>query len=96
MTLDTISAVEIPLATLLKLSPDAWHKEHLWNFSVLQTVHLYSLALIATTSIVLCHKRMKNCEMSYRFTFKLDTGSSLNMDHGGGGTTTEFTCQACN
>jgi hypothetical protein len=48
MTLDTIVSFDttvafvIPLAALLT-SPMLWHKEHLWNFSVLQRVHLFPI-----------------------------------------------------
>jgi hypothetical protein len=41
--LDTIVPSVIPLVSLLISSPMKWHKEHLWNFSVLQRVHLSKL-----------------------------------------------------
>jgi hypothetical protein len=49
MTLDTIVVFDstvafvIPLIALLTSMPVMWHEEHLWNFSVLQGVHLSSL-----------------------------------------------------
>jgi hypothetical protein len=49
MPLDTIAAFDavvafvIPLLALLTSSPVIWRQEHLWNFSVLQRVHLSNL-----------------------------------------------------
>jgi hypothetical protein len=49
ITLDTIVAFVtifefvVPLFALLTSSSVMWHKEHLWNFSVLQRVHFSSL-----------------------------------------------------
>jgi hypothetical protein len=54
MTLDTIIAFNttvafvLPLVALLTSSPTMWHKEHLWNFSVLQRVHFPNLVLNVT------------------------------------------------
>jgi hypothetical protein len=42
---DTIVALDIPLVALLTSPPVMWRKEHLWNFSVLQRVHLFNLFL---------------------------------------------------
>lgn len=36
VTFDTTVAFIIPLIALLMPSPQIWHKEHFWNFSVLQ------------------------------------------------------------
>lgn len=38
--LDTIAAFLILLVSLLTSSPEMWRKEHIWNFRVLQRVHL--------------------------------------------------------
>jgi hypothetical protein len=43
MSFDTIIAFVIPLVVLLMSLPVMCHKEHLWNFSVFQRVHLSSL-----------------------------------------------------
>jgi hypothetical protein len=43
MILDTIAALYIPLIVLLTSLPVMWRKEHLWNYTVLQIVHLSNL-----------------------------------------------------
>jgi hypothetical protein len=43
MALDTTVAFLIPLVALLMSLPVMWHNEHIWNFSVLQRVHISSL-----------------------------------------------------
>jgi hypothetical protein len=43
---DIIVASVIPLVALLILSFVLWREEHLWNFSVLQRVHLIHLVLL--------------------------------------------------
>jgi hypothetical protein len=40
MTLDTIGEFVIPIVSLFASLPMMWREEHLWNFSVLQGVHL--------------------------------------------------------
>jgi uncharacterized protein (DUF983 family) len=40
MNVDTIAVFVIPLVALLMTSAMMWHKEHLWNVSVLQRVCL--------------------------------------------------------
>jgi hypothetical protein len=40
---DSIVAFVIPLVAPLILSPVMWREEHLWNFGVLQRVHLSNL-----------------------------------------------------
>jgi hypothetical protein len=43
MTLDATVAFDIPFIALLTSSSAMWRKEHLWNFSAPQRVHLSSL-----------------------------------------------------
>jgi hypothetical protein len=52
VTLDTIVAFVIHLIALLMLSPVMFHKEHLWNYNVLHTVHLSSLIQRCTSRTV--------------------------------------------
>jgi hypothetical protein len=40
---DIIVSFVIPLVALLTSSPVMWREEHLWNFSVLERVHLSNL-----------------------------------------------------
>jgi hypothetical protein len=47
MTLDTIVTFVIPLVTMLTSSQLVSCKEHLWNYGVLQRVHLSNLILPA-------------------------------------------------
>jgi hypothetical protein len=66
MTLDaivasyTISEFVISLVSLLTPLPVMWHKEHLWNFVVLQGVCLSNLVCFSTNDwhCECCHK---NC-----------------------------------
>jgi hypothetical protein len=47
MYLDTFVEFIISLVTLLRsLLSVVWHEEHLWNFSVLQRVHISNLVLL--------------------------------------------------
>jgi hypothetical protein len=41
----TVTAFVIPLVTLLTSTPVTWREEHLWNFCVLQRLHLSNLVL---------------------------------------------------
>jgi hypothetical protein len=43
---DTIFAFLIHFVDLLILLPVMWHKEYIWNFSILQRVQLSNLILI--------------------------------------------------
>jgi hypothetical protein len=40
---DTIVDFDIPFVAMLTSSPVIWRKEHVWNVSVLQRVHLFIL-----------------------------------------------------
>jgi hypothetical protein len=51
VTFDTIVAFIIPFVALLTPSPVMWRKEKVWNFSVLQTVHLSNLVLLTWQNI---------------------------------------------
>jgi hypothetical protein len=43
MTLDAIAAFVILLVMLVTLLPLLYHKEYLWNFSILQRAHFSNL-----------------------------------------------------
>jgi hypothetical protein len=43
ITLGIIVVFVIPFVVVLTSSPVMWHKEHLWNFNVLQRVHVSSV-----------------------------------------------------
>jgi hypothetical protein len=51
MTLDTIAAFDTLLVALLASLPMMWYEEHLWNFSVLQRVHLSNLVAFSTVNV---------------------------------------------
>jgi hypothetical protein len=48
MTMDTTTAFVIPLVALLTSSPVMRRKEHHWNASVLQRVHIPSLVIFCS------------------------------------------------
>jgi hypothetical protein len=49
LTLDTTVVFVLPLVTLLTQLPVMWHKEHLWNFCVLQRVQLSGPVVVVIT-----------------------------------------------
>jgi hypothetical protein len=46
VVLDTIVALDNPLVSMLTSSSVMWRKEHLWNFTVFQRVHISSLVSV--------------------------------------------------
>jgi hypothetical protein len=49
---DTVAAFVIPIVALLTSTPVTWSEGHLWNFSILQRVHLSKLV---TSSVIYCY-----------------------------------------